>query len=393
MAAARFFLILVLIGCCLSQRNGWHHGRNNNNPQQNNRVLKLVHMIFRHGIRTPADTYPNDPYINNTWFPIGWGQVTNEGKQKLYQHGVFLRNRYDHFLGHYYTPDLYYVQCTEAERTQVTAQCINAGLWPPHRSQQVANLYWQPIPTHAEPLNSDSLLLVRRPCPQYHIELEKVLKSPEVQQKLQRERELFDQVARYTGSKIESFEDAQDVYTTLMSEEAAGVKLPEWTRYFYPHRLYEPSTFSFMLNAYNDQMNRLKGGVLLKKLIEDWKAVETGTIKPKDRRAFLYVGHDSTVVNILSTLKIWDAQIPGFAINALFEFSYDRDLREYGVEIFLRNNTDPFAEPHRLRIPNCDFFCPLRRLISLTKAVIPEDWEEECKTDDEGFTLPPLRGP
>lgn len=32
---------------------------------------------MRHGIRTPASTYPNDPYVNDTFYPIGWGQLTN----------------------------------------------------------------------------------------------------------------------------------------------------------------------------------------------------------------------------------------------------------------------------------------------------------------------------
>lgn len=32
---------------------------------------------MRHGIRTPASTYPNDPYINDTFYPVGWGQITN----------------------------------------------------------------------------------------------------------------------------------------------------------------------------------------------------------------------------------------------------------------------------------------------------------------------------
>lgn len=32
---------------------------------------------MRHGARTPQSTYPNDPYINETFFPYGWGQLTN----------------------------------------------------------------------------------------------------------------------------------------------------------------------------------------------------------------------------------------------------------------------------------------------------------------------------
>lgn len=39
--------------------------------------LRMVHMVFRHGQRTAADTYPNDPFINETFTPYGWGQLTN----------------------------------------------------------------------------------------------------------------------------------------------------------------------------------------------------------------------------------------------------------------------------------------------------------------------------
>lgn len=35
---------------------------------------------MRHGERAPQDTYPNDPYLNNSMEPYGWGQLTNEGE-------------------------------------------------------------------------------------------------------------------------------------------------------------------------------------------------------------------------------------------------------------------------------------------------------------------------
>lgn len=40
--------------------------------------------IFRHGTRTPADTYPNDPYLNFTFDPFGWGALTNVSNLLVY---------------------------------------------------------------------------------------------------------------------------------------------------------------------------------------------------------------------------------------------------------------------------------------------------------------------
>ncbi|KAB0791597.1 hypothetical protein PPYR_03397 [Photinus pyralis] len=377
-------------------------GQRIDNPQWNrrptgdpprNRELKLIHIIYRHGIRTPADTYPNDPYANSEFYPSGWGQLTNDGKRKLFEHGLFLRNRYGHFIGTHYSPDIYYVQTTGVDRTKMTAQCINAGFWAPNNDQYWGILNWQPIPVNSEPLDTDNLLLVRRPCPQYHLELEKVEHSPEIQRQLQEEGPLFTELSRITGKNIKNFEDVQDVYTTLMAEEAFGLPLPDWTRQYYPHRMLKSTELSFVLNVYNDRLSRFKGGVLLKKMIEDWKSVADGTLKPKQRKAFLYIGHDTTVVNILSALKLWHPQVPGFAINTFFEFSQDLNTKEYGVEVFFRNSTDPHAVPYQLTIPNCEKFCPLDRLIQLTSSVVPDDWEEECKSDDPNFTVPPPRPP
>ncbi|XP_024945095.1 uncharacterized protein LOC107271895 isoform X4 [Cephus cinctus] len=41
-------------------------------------TLRLVTVVFRHGQRTPADTYPTDPHINDSMVPYGWGQLTNK---------------------------------------------------------------------------------------------------------------------------------------------------------------------------------------------------------------------------------------------------------------------------------------------------------------------------
>jgi hypothetical protein len=45
----------------------------------NHETLRLVHVFFRHGSRTPElkDAYPTDPYTFETFAPMGWGALTN----------------------------------------------------------------------------------------------------------------------------------------------------------------------------------------------------------------------------------------------------------------------------------------------------------------------------
>lgn len=61
------------------------------------------------------------------------------------------------------------------------------------------------------------------------------------------------------------------------------------------------------------------------------------------------------------------------------------------LQIYLRNST--LVPPFKLTIPGCDSFCPLGKLKELTQSVIPENWEEECKTDDKDFVVPEPGGP
>ncbi|KAJ8985186.1 hypothetical protein NQ317_018215 [Molorchus minor] len=363
--------------------------------------LQLVHVVIRHGARTPVSTYPNDPYINATLFPIGWGQLTNEGKLSLFNIGKFLRERYGSFLGTYYSPDKFYTQSTDTDRTKASMQLVNAGLWPPESVQKWGPIDWQPIPVQSEPLDQDMLLLVRQPCAQYHIERDRIMKSEEVQKLFQEYEPLFREITEITGQNVSDFDDIQDVFSTIQAEESFNLILPEWTKSYYPDKMLRPTILSYVLNAYNDKMNRLKRGtilffpfilgVLLKKIITDWTDKTNGTLSPTDRQAFLYGGHDSTISNLMRTLKVWDPQLPVYGITVLLELYKDLTTDAYGVEIYLRNNTE--VPPYKMTIPGCDSFCPLEKLLELTKNVIPENWEEECKTDDATYAVPDLGRP
>nr|XP_008190580.2 PREDICTED: venom acid phosphatase Acph-1 [Tribolium castaneum] len=352
--------------------------------------LVLLHVIIRHGARTPVDTYPKDPYINESFYPVGWGQLTNKGKLELYNMGKFLRKRYDKFLGPHYTPDIFYAQATDVDRTKASLQMINAGLWPPQIEQKWGPLDWQPVPVHSEPLSEDSLLLVRRPCANYHLELDRVLKLPEIRKKFEENDELFRELSEKTGKSVKNFDDVQDIYNTLKAEDDFNLTLPDWTKDYYPERLTPPTAFSFVLNTYTDKLIRLKGGVLLKKLVTDWTDKVKGTLRPAQRKAFLYGGHDSTITNLLRALDVGDPQIPDYGTMILLEFSQDYITNTFGVEIYLRNST---GEPHKLKIRDCIEFCPLFHVKRLRYDVIPDNWDKECKSYDPNYTPPPPRGP
>ncbi|XP_066144133.1 prostatic acid phosphatase-like isoform X4 [Euwallacea fornicatus] len=343
--------------------------------KDNKRQLQMVHIIMRHGARTPADTFPTDPHVNDTLYPIGWGQLTNEGKLQQFETGKFLRKRYNKFLGDVYSPDEYYTQSTDVDRTRTSMQVVNAGLWPPKAAQKWGPLKWQPIPVHMEPLSQDMLLLVRKPCAAYHRERDRVVKSEEMQSRFKQYQDLFKGLTKYTGRVVKDFGDVEDVFSTLKAEEGYNFTLPEWTKQFYPEKMLEPTVFSYILNSWNDKMNRLKG--------------VNGITTQKASKAFLYGGHDSTIVNLMRTMKIWDTQFPDYGITILLEFSKD-SRGEYGVEVFLRNST--FVEPYQLTIPGCKSVCPLRQFVDLTKSVIPGNWEEECENNGD-YEVPEPDGP
>lgn len=59
---------------------------------------------------------------------------------------------------------------------------------------------------------------MRKPCPQYSLEMERVKKLPEVKQKIEKFQAVFEAVSEHTGKKMKDFADAEDVYSTLLAE-------------------------------------------------------------------------------------------------------------------------------------------------------------------------------
>lgn len=73
--------------------------------------LLFAHTLCRHGDRNIYILIPNDPWKYEIYWPGGYGQLTNIGKQQHYQLGKFFRKRYASLIGNGdYSPNKVYVQ-------------------------------------------------------------------------------------------------------------------------------------------------------------------------------------------------------------------------------------------------------------------------------------------
>ncbi|XP_053672207.1 venom acid phosphatase Acph-1 [Anopheles nili] len=356
--------------------------------------LKQVHVFFRHGQRTPADTYPNDPYVNYTFEPYDWGQLTNKGKYSIYEQiGVWLKERYGSFVGKTYQSKNVHVQTTGVSRTQMSMQLVLAGLFPPENTplQWNQKLNWQPIPYFSEPLSQDTLLLVRVSCPRYTEATHEVFATPKIAELMAANQELFQNLTRITGLKIANPDDVQSLFSTLKAESEYGLKLPAWTKAYYPDKLLPLTKKSYILNVYTDEMKRLKGGPFLRKTLNEWEALIANP-SGAHKKILLYAGHDSTVVNILSALKVWNENdLPDYGVMGVLELFYDSGSNRYGVVVSQKQLGKSLQ---RVTIPGCTQFCPIEQFKSiLSNSTIPKNWKQDCVAKNPDTVEAPPSGP
>jgi hypothetical protein len=139
--------------------------------------LELLQIVFRHGDRTPTDSYPNDIHNQSTWDKFGGlGQLTQRGMQHHYEYGGYLRKRYADFLAEHFDVTKVTIRSTDYDRTIMSAESLLASLYTP-KSYQIWNpqLAWQPIAVHT----TNAAAIYPEDCPRYYELLEQVNASDE----------------------------------------------------------------------------------------------------------------------------------------------------------------------------------------------------------------------
>ncbi|GLV41157.1 uncharacterized protein CBL_04681 [Carabus blaptoides fortunei] len=352
-------------------------------------TLRQVHVIFRHGDRTPdrVSMYPNDPHLNDTWYPEGMGALTNCGKMQEFNIGKALRAKYDKVLGNIYTPEVLDAFSTDYPRTQMSLQLVLAGLWPPSPSQIWNNMLpWQPIPYSYESILNGKIF--RFPlfanCPAYKQEYMNVMNSKEIQDYLVTNAGLIEYINENSGLNCKTPLELYSLYFGLYAEEQTGRQLPHWTKKVYPEFLQTAAILQYQIMTHNDAMLRVAGGPFVKKVIADVRAKIEETLVPKDRKLFLYSGHEFNIANVLAALKIYKPHIPPYASYIVVELH--KINNDYGLKIFYRDSS--FSEPQLMVIPGCESLCPFDKFVELTEEVIPQS--DSVAEEMWSFTVPLL---
>ncbi|CAH0554071.1 unnamed protein product [Brassicogethes aeneus] len=345
-------------------------------------TIQLVHVFFRHGSRTPEKShqYPTDPYGLKDFEPMGWGQLTNIGKQRAYKLGHLLRERYDNFLGQIYTPDIVRAKSTDFDRTKMSALLALAGLFKPAPSQLWnEEVTWLPIPYEYDKGSYDFSL--RRPlayCPTYYKELESIYSSPEYLIVLKEHKKLLQYIAKNSGKPMNSLVDVFNIYQTLCSEKSLNLTLPEWANTVYDD-IEELAGKQCEIENSNDILKKLNGGRMLGQVIKQMLAKTENKLYPEQTKIFLYSGHENNVINILAALDVFKAHVPKFSAAVLIELHYLKDSQQYAVKVFYSRDVDNSLEEQTL--PGCGTLCPLTDFIRITEKHVPQNYTLECNSN------------
>lgn len=334
--------------------------------------LRFVTILYRHGDRTPTSTFPTDKY-NESYWPLGWGQLTNLGKNQEFELGKWLREKYSEYLPLEYNEKDIYVEAEESSRTLMSAYANLAGLYEPTGGDiWREDIHWQPIPVRIMTDQIDYTEVEGRKCERYDQLLEEVLKSEAVVNESLKYTEVFKNLSVLSGIDISgtNFSGAAKVYSSFLIEEIHGFELPSWASDYYPQPLRDIKTFDRLLETYNLPMKKLQRGALVQKILNEFDRKINGSIRQK---MWHYSAHDTDVLGVLRCLDIFDGQLPSYACVLIFEL-YEQEGRHF-VQISYRTN----GEFKVLKVPGCEALCPLETLKELVKPVIPGAWEDECR--------------
>ncbi|CAG9761313.1 unnamed protein product [Ceutorhynchus assimilis] len=337
---------------------------------QSERNPKQIHVLFRHGERSPTGTYPNDPHKGHKW-EGGLGYLTNKGKSQMYSLGQNVRAHYENFLPRYYWPAEVNFTSSQWDRCLMSAELFGAGLFPPHDFQiWNSDVLWQPIPVHYLPRNLDNLVAMKTNCTKYDKQFIEVQNSAKVQQYNQDYADLYNYLSQHTGKIINNIEDVESLFNTLEIYQLNNLSTPYWVNDTLMNEMKIIAAQNLAIYSETEYMKKIKGGFFLKTILDLMETALNGT---KDVPTInTYSGHDLTIVHVMRALNLIDTLKPNFGACLIFELYEDSTIKVFYWDKWNGKIIEQI-------LPNCASPCTVSNFIEGYKAVLPVNWARECE--------------
>ncbi|ERL84546.1 venom acid phosphatase Acph-1 [Dendroctonus ponderosae] len=339
-------------------------------------TLKLLHVMFRHGNRNPDEDsiIPNSTYSDESYYPEGFGQLTNAGKLTEYTIGLLLRARYNKFFTDTWNVNYLEARSTNVNRTKMSLELLLAGLYPPKKSQVWSDLPWQPIPFNYVPTAEDKETLPWAACAtNLNKLLSEITGSPEIVAYGERYSELLEILTEKSGSTA-TLLSPYSYYFGFATQEELGYTLDSWVSSIYPEPIHSAAVDYYYYYTNNTAIRKLAAGYLLKKILADTKSKIDGTISPSSRKAFLYSAHELNSASMLLSLNAFKiTEVPPYGAHVIFEVH--EILGIWGIKLFYQNYQS--YDPIPVKINGCGYFCPYEEFYSLVEEILPES-DDEC---------------
>ncbi|XP_043273768.1 venom acid phosphatase Acph-1-like isoform X2 [Venturia canescens] len=358
--------------------------------------LKHVYVIFAHKLYaplTPDTQYGFPEKLEYEYFLADAADMPNKAKLEIVELGIHLRRRYDDFLGDIYYSEVSRTYTSEYFLSMISGQLVNAGLWPPAKSQQWnEDLNWQPIPSAYQPKETDRLFLGTM-CPHFLDEEKRVLDTDEsIKNEVSEHQGLFDYVSSHYGKKIERPADVSLLYSsleTMASYEELNKTLPGWAEGIFPEgEMRNVTLLSYTLLSKTRNQRQLNGGVFLKKIInEATKLITTNATfdvnsnTSRDAKISLWSAEDRNLIGVLQAMNLWwSPHLLDNGASIILELRHNESAKEYGFEIYYYTGIN-MNETMGLTLPGCKAFCPLSDFARILSEVLPTDENLLCHTE------------
>ncbi|VDN58494.1 unnamed protein product [Dracunculus medinensis] len=374
-------------------------------------LIIFIANAWRHGDRAPITIYPTDVHQEDAW-PNGLGELTQRGIVQQYMLGKHIRERYvEHFapfLSPTYNHKEIYIRSTDVNRTLISAMANVAGMFssdPYNRDRNMSNLMWTPVPIHTVELSTDYIGYYQANCKRADQLFDNIRISDEFKRMVSDNKEFVEFLTNKTGMKVD-FSQIPIIYDIYKTEITHGMQQPAWLNDKVVSRLYQLSQ-EYISFAYgykkpkNVELIRLRGGNLLKNLIENMETKLECLANPKEpncqwMKYRKYQGfsvqissnkfkHDSTMILLFASLNLEDETSKDFSIyNSAIAFeTWNRTIDGLAVRVLYKRSNNNMFESVTHKIDGCSHsskYCPLKVFMRRSKIFLPNDINKECKT-------------